>query len=140
MLKLFVRLKPFAPYILVLWIIIIAVVSSLPALPVLKIHTSKKDIRLDYLIHFLEYGSLAFLAFLSSADKNFRMKSTTWLIVLLCLTVFALADEYHQVFIPGRAFNTRDIISNISGIAGGSLFSYFLLRIIYLKMSITTDI
>ena len=121
MLKLITLLKPFAAYILVAWVIIIIVVSSLPNIPTLKFHTSKSDIRLDYLIHFCEYGSLAFLAYLTFA-KRFRTAAKMFFLVTIGLVVFAVADEFHQKLIPGRSFNVMDIISNISGILAAMVF------------------
>lgn len=121
MLKLITLLKPFAAYILVAWVIIIIIVSSLPNIPTLKFHTSKSDIRLDYLIHFCEYGSLAFLAYLTFA-KRFRTTVKMFFLVTIGLVLFAVADEFHQKLIPGRSFNVGDIISNISGILAAMVF------------------
>lgn len=122
MLKLIVFLRPYAKYLLIFWIIAIISVSSSPSIPSLKIHTEKTDIRLDYLIHFLEYASLAFLTCLSFTEKDFRMPAAKYLILTLCLVVFAAADEWHQLLIPGRTFNPKDLISNLAGIAGGAGF------------------
>ena len=121
MLKLITLLKPFAAYILVAWVITIIIVSSLPGIPALKFHTSKSDIRLDYLIHFCEYGSLAFLAYLTFA-KRFSTAGKMFFLITIGLVVFAVADEFHQKLIPGRSFNVMDIVSNISGILAALVF------------------
>ena|SRR4030043_1100625 len=128
MYKLITFLRPYAKYFLAVWIIAIITVSSVPSIPTLKIHTQKADIRLDYLIHFLEYGSLAFLAYLSFAGKDFRVSALKYLILTVCLIIFAMADEWHQVIIPGRTFNPKDIISNLAGIAGGLVFCVVVFR------------
>ena len=122
MLKLIILLKPYAPYILVAWVIIIIIVSSLPGIPTLKLHTSKSDIRLDYLIHFCEYGSLAFLAYLTFTKEQFKTGSKSFFWITAVVVAFSVADEFHQKFIPGRAFNVMDIISNISGILAAMVF------------------
>ena len=122
MFKLITFLRPFARYLLFIWIIAIIVASSVPSIPTLKIHTAKIEIRLDYLVHFLEYGSLAFLTFLSFSEKDSRMSYLKYLVLTICLILFAVADESHQVIIPGRSFNPKDIISNLIGIAGGLVF------------------
>jgi len=128
MLKLLSFIRPFAIYLLILWIIAIIIVSSIPSIPVLKIQTGKSDIRLDYLIHFLEYGSLAFLTYLSFSGKDDRISRLRYLILTLCLILFAVADESHQIIIPGRTFNPKDLVSNLVGIAGGLIFTILVFR------------
>jgi VanZ family protein len=133
MYKLITFLGPYAKYFLAAWIIAIITVSSIPSIPTLKIHTHHADIRLDYLFHFLEYGFLAVLAYLSFAEKDFRISFLKYLILTVCLAVFALADESHQIIIPGRSFNPRDILSNLAGIAAGLLFCVVVFRGISVK-------
>ncbi len=130
MIKIIIWIKPYANYIFAIWIITIIVMSSIPSLPVLKIHTQTKDIRLDYLIHFCQYGILAFLAFLSFTNKELKLSSKKLLILTISLLLFAFLDEFHQKFIPGRSFNTKDIISNISGIMGALIFYLILFGMI----------
>jgi VanZ family protein len=48
--------------------------------------------------------------------------------------LFAIADEFHQKFIPGRTFNVKDIISNIIGVIGGLLFCIAVFRTIAKKI------
>ncbi len=134
MIKLISFLRPFALYLLITWIVTILVISSIPSIPVLKIHTDNADIRLDYLIHFLEYGSLAFLTYLSFSGKDFNISYFKYLILTVCLMLFALADEFHQIIIPGRTFNPKDIISNIIGIVGGLVLCMVVFRKIALKI------
>jgi len=122
MLKLIEFLRPFAIYLLIGWVLVIVFVSSDPSIPTLKIHTDKVEIRLDYLIHFCEYGWLAFLAFLTFSGREFRISAVKYLIISVCLICFALLDEFHQKFIPGRAFNVNDIISDLAGIAAALMF------------------
>lgn len=131
MIRLIIWCKPYARYILVFWFLTIISVSSVPSLPTLKIHTAKSEIRLDYLIHFCEYGFLAFMAFLTMADKEFRLKYSKFLIITLSLILFALMDEYHQKLIPGRAFNVKDILSNIAGILAACVYCVNIFRKIY---------
>lgn len=123
MIKLITFLRPFAKYLLIAWILAIIIVSSIPNVPVLKIHTSKSEIRLDYLIHFVEYGSLAFLTYLSFTGREFRISICKYVILTIFLILFAIADETHQLIIPGRAFNPKDLLSNLAGISGGLVFS-----------------
>ena len=66
--------------------------------------------------HFTEYAILALLAaraFISSSHKPLRRR---WLIAsLLLVVVYALADEYHQTFVPTRTGSIYDSFIDISG-------------------------
>lgn len=117
MIRLITFLKPFSIYVLTAWVIMIIVISLTPDLPVLKVHTAKKEIRLDYLIHFCEYGFTAFMAYLAFSGKNFRIAGWRLLLITACVILFALAEEFHQKMVPGRTFNIRDVLSNILGIS-----------------------
>jgi VanZ family protein len=130
MIRLIIWCRPFAKYLLAAWIITVIIVSSIPHLPTLKIHTAKSDIRLDYFIHFCEYGIMAFMAFLSFADREFKMNYKRWILLTLGLILFAILDELHQKLIPGRSYNIKDILSNISGIVAVLIFCLFIFRMI----------
>jgi VanZ family protein len=130
MLRLIIWCKPFARYLLAAWIIAILSVSSVPSIPTLKIHTARADIRLDYLIHFCEYGILAFLSFLAFAEKEFRLSKRKWILLTLGLILFATLDEFHQKLIPGRSFNVKDIMSNVLGIIAVCGFCVVVFRVI----------
>jgi VanZ family protein len=130
MIRLIIWCKPFAKYLLAAWIIAVIIVSSIPHLPTLKIHTAKSDIRLDYLIHFCEYGIMAFMAFLSFSGREFEMNYKKWIFLTLGLILFAFLDELHQKLIPGRSYNIKDILSNISGILAVLIFCIVVFRMI----------
>ncbi|MCX6254736.1 MAG: VanZ family protein [Bacteroidia bacterium] len=128
MFKLIHFLRPFARYLLIAWVLAIIIVSSIPSVPVLKIHTAKAEIRLDYLMHFCEYGVLTFMAFLSFAGNEFKISYKKFILITICLIAFAILDEYHQKLIPGRSFNAKDIISNIAGIIATLIFCMLVFR------------
>lgn len=133
MIKLITLLRPYARYLLIAWVITIIVVSSTPNIPTLKIHRAKGDIRLDYLIHFLEYGALTVLSFITFAGEEFRMGLGKALKITAILCLFAILDEYHQKLIPGRSFNYMDILSNLTGIIAGAVFCIVIFRKIVQK-------
>lgn len=116
MLKLIISLRPFARYFLIAWLLTIIVLSSIPNIPTLKIHTAHKEIRLDHLMHFSEYGILTFITFLSFAGNKFKMNFRKIILISVSLTVFAYLDEFHQKIIPGRTYSIIDFLSNASGI------------------------
>ena len=128
MLKLIAFLRPFARYLLIAWVLTIIIVSSTPNIPTLKIHTARAEIRLDYLMHFCEYGFLTFLAFLSFAGSEFRINYKKFILLTTGLILFAVLDEFHQKLIPGRSFNVKDILSNISGILTTVIFCAMVFR------------
>lgn len=126
-------LKPHAGLLFIILIIAVITVSSIPSVPTLKIKTAHSSIRLDYLIHFCEYGALTFLALLWRVENDFRIIIRKFLFIAALLMLFAIADEFHQKFIPGRTFNVKDIASNLFGVIGGLLFCIALFRIIVRK-------
>jgi VanZ family protein len=130
MIRLIIALKPFGKYLMIGWMVTILTVSSLPSLPTpkLKLNAGKVEIRLDYIIHFCEYGALAFLVFLSFVNKEFILLLRKYLFLTSMIILFALLDEFHQKLIPGRSFNPKDILSNISGVMAGLIFCYFMFR------------
>lgn len=130
MLKLIIFLRPFARYLLIACALTILIVSSIPNIPTLKIETAQTVIRLDYLMHFCEYGVLSFLSFLSFAGKDFTINYRKVLLLLSGLILFAFIDEFHQKLIPGRTYNIRDLMSNMAGIFAGAVFSLVVFRYI----------
>lgn len=123
MIRLITLIRTYSVYLLILYSIAVISVSSIPSLPTIKIHTQKAEIRLDYLIHFFEYGILAFLAFLSFSGKEMRINPGKLVLITAGLLIFAVVDELHQKLIPGRTYNILDMLSNISGILAALLLS-----------------
>jgi len=130
MLRILTLIRPVAKYLMIVWLLTIITLSSIPYIPTLKIHTSNNEFRLDYLIHFCEYGLLAFLTFLSFTEDGFRIGFRKCVIILLSLMIFAYLDELHQKLIPGRTYNINDILSNLSGIVVAALFTYIIFRFV----------
>ena len=134
MLKLIMYLRPFARYLLIAWALTIIIVSSIPNIPTLKIHTAKSVIRLDYLMHFCEYGVLAFMAFLSFARNEFTISYKKFIVIIVSLILFAILDELHQKLIPGRTYSIKDIASNMTGILAAGIFTLVLFRFVRIKL------
>lgn len=126
-------IKPWAGYLLTIWVLAIVTVSSSPGIPTLKIHTPKAEIRIDYLLHIIEYGSLTFLALLTFADKSFSVSLKKSALIAAALLVFAFADEFHQKLVPGRSYNIFDFVSNAAGILAGWPISIILFRLVKKK-------
>jgi len=89
--------------------------------------------RWDYLEHFLCYFILGLLYILWRIDQNLHLPVPEFILFLVTGSIFSWLTEYLQVFIPGRAFNRYDMISNMAGIISGTLISYFFIARILLK-------
>ncbi len=78
----------------------------------------------DKVFHLLEYGGFG-LALVLNKDL-FRKKNPTKLIILYGL-IWAVSDEIHQYFIPGRFCSWQDLIADSLGLCFSVwLFSKFL--------------
>lgn len=133
MLYLIRYIKPWARYLLIIWVLAIVTVSSSPGIPTLKIHTPKAEIRIDYLLHLIEYGSLTFLALMTFADEKYSFRPRKLILIIAGLILFALADELHQKLVPGRTYNFFDLVSNFAGILAGWMVSILLFRLVKKK-------
>ena len=71
------------------------------------------------LLHLGEYIILAFLLFYAFFDLKL---SFIW------AYLFALSDEFHQSFIPGRTGKFTDTLFDLSGILLGLLLATFFIR------------
>ena len=128
MIQLIIRARGYAKFLLIGWLVVIIVLSSIPYLLTPKIHTGRFVIRLDYLFHLCEYVALAVLAFLSFTGKEFNLAFNKFFFITLSLVLFAIIDEFHQKLIPGRSFSPGDIMSNMAGILAGLLFCILFFR------------
>ena len=94
----------------VLWMVLIFYLSSQPDLP------SNRIDYLDFIIkksaHFTEYLILVILWFRALQLKS---PSAAFFITL----VYAFTDEIHQLFVPGRTGNLRDVFIDGLGICLG---------------------
>jgi Predicted integral membrane protein len=128
MLKLIIFLRPFARYLLIVWVLTIIILSSLPNIPTLKIHTARAEIRLDYMMHFCEYGVLTFMAHLSFTGKEFKINYKKFILITVSLILFAILDELHQKLIPGRTYSIRDVASDVTGVVAAIVFTLMVFR------------
>lgn len=82
----------------------------------------------DKFLHFfayLFYG--ATLAFAMHVHGKWNpKKNILWIILIGCF--YALSDEYHQSFVPGRTSEIGDIIADCLGIATSSAMYWMLFK------------
>ena len=107
------------------WALLIFGVSSLPNIPQPDLIIHKERIRLDYFFHFCEYFLLAMLFLFWKTDPAFNIKPGRVCLFLFCGLLFAIVDELHQHFIPGRTVNPIDAVSNGLGLILGLFITYF---------------
>jgi VanZ family protein len=70
----------------------------------------------DKLAHFVEYAVFAFLIFRSFSHISHKItRGWAFLLSALFLSLFALLDELHQYFVPGRYSDVYDLIGDILG-------------------------
>jgi len=64
--------------------------------------------------HFIEYLILGILVY--NLIKNYNKK--TYIAIMICI-LYAISDEFHQMFVPGRSCQIIDIIIDIIGVISG---------------------
>ena len=89
--------------------------------------------------HFLAYAILGGLCFenLSTLDKLSKKK--TFFIALLISVLYAISDEIHQYFVPGRASQFRDVMIDSCGALTGIIVVIIFSKIIQKLNKIKRD-
>ena len=97
----------------IIWAILIFIGSSVPGseLPTASNITS-------YIVHFIEYLVLGVLLALSAKAGLIKGAFEVLIIGLL----YALSDEIHQLFVPGREFSLLDLLLDALGLYLGLKF------------------
>jgi hypothetical protein len=92
-----------------IWGLLIFLSSSRPSVVVSKIYWP--DFMVKKTAHMIEYGIL-FTLFYRALRSSFEKKELLKLALFAFLLTFfyAISDEYHQTFIPGRQGLPRDIL------------------------------
>jgi len=107
-------------FALYMWAIIIFIGSSIPA-------AKLPDFRWNFVsvvFHVLEYFILGFLCIRAiRVSFNKLVMSSAMVLAFLVSIFFALTDEIHQQFVPGRLPELQDLLNDGIGISIG-LFTY----------------
>ena len=101
---------------LLLWVVIIAVISSIPKLSVIS-----SPLGVDKLVHALIYGVLCWLAWRAFRFQSRSLFLREWalLAAFLFTVLYGIVDELHQYCVPGR---TSDILDAAADGGGALLF------------------
>jgi VanZ family protein len=108
----------------VAWMALIFFLSSQSRLPDLS--PSFSDALQDILGHFLAYGALALLV-VWALEAFGVSRPALWALVVVLL--YALSDEFHQSFVPGRHPDLFDIATDVAG----ALVALALLAVVRLR-------
>ena len=75
--------------------------------------------------HFIAYLILGILS-LHAIDEE-KNPTITWFIkaLLICI-LYAMSDEFHQLYVPGRSGEIRDVLLDSTGSLVGILGSFFI--------------
>jgi VanZ family protein len=92
------------------WMGVIFFLSAQPRLP--DVLPSLFDEAQDVVGHFAAYAILTVLVY--EALKGIGSPRTT-LLTLLIVLLYALSDEFHQSFVPGRHPDPLDIVTDLVG-------------------------
>jgi VanZ family protein len=96
----------------ILYACIVIAVSSIPNLKT----PSVRFFAVDKLAHFVEYAIFGFLTFRSFSHLKGGIRvNLALLLSILFLSAFAVIDEYHQQFIPGRQADIADVATDLLG-------------------------
>ncbi|WP_288480802.1 VanZ family protein [uncultured Clostridium sp.] len=135
----------FSWILLVIWMIFIFYMSAQPAdisnsqsgfviklLQSIGIDSSGNNIGLLTTIvrkgaHFSEYAILGLLSY--NVMKNYFTKKRARIVAVLIVFFYACSDEFHQLFVSGRAGKITDVIIDTSG----GIFSVLVIWMINLK-------
>jgi VanZ family protein len=102
------------------WALLIFLLSSIPgaAFPASKLFSY------DKLLHAGVYSVLGAFCFMA-IPRRFSRKSSV-LVALSCAlaTLYGFTDEFHQLFVPGRSADLRDVLADcVGGLAGALIAS-----------------
>ena len=100
------------------YMVLISIVSHLPQDDIPESITSGPD-NIDLLFHFAEYSILGFLLFRSITSDELLTFHPFYGSLLIGIS-FAILDEFHQSFVPGRHMSSIDMISDSLGILFGT--------------------
>lgn len=82
--------------------------------------------------HFTEYAILAGTLILHFYIRNKKRKKLILYPIILS-AMYAATDEFHQLFVPGRSCEIKDVLLDTAGAATGALLCYFILRLLKRK-------
>lgn len=80
------------------------------------------------LAHFIIYFVLGVLVFNAVKDTSSKNLISILIISILICTLYAETDEFHQMLVPGRSGEIRDVVIDSAGSSQGALIYYLVLK------------
>jgi len=110
------------------WALVIFILSSLPNIPTQKVNIWDEPFRLDYLEHFGVFAILGGLFVVWKMDHSLRFNIKNNWYFIAAIFLFAVIDEVHQIWVPGRTFNPLDFIYNMLGLVAAYSLGPIIIR------------
>ena len=104
------------------YMVLISILSHIPQDDIPESISPGPD-GIDYLFHFVEYSILGFLLFRSLASDELLFGNEVQVSLLIGIS-FAILDEFHQSFVPGRHMSPVDMISDSIGVLFGTFICF----------------
>jgi len=99
------------------WALLIFVLSSIPG----AAFPSSKLLSYDKLIHAAVYAVLGAFSFMAMPRSWSQKASVLVLMSGAITTLYGFTDEFHQLFVPGRSADLRDVLADCVGGFVGAL-------------------
>ncbi len=99
--------------VVALWMGVIFYVSAQPDLP--HHPQAGTDVMLKKLAHMAEYGILASLVYWAWKRDDHSTHRGAALVALVVAGLYAVTDEIHQAFVPGRSPQLLDVAFDLMG-------------------------
>lgn len=103
--------------------IVTIITSVLP----LKIDLSQFHLYIRKGAHFFAYFMLGILV-INALKKNEKIIWKDLVYALMICVIYAISDEIHQVFVPGRSGEVRDVIIDSAGSLSGIMIYFFIFK------------
>jgi len=106
------------------WAILLFIASSIPG-------TAYPEVSLQYadkLVHMAIYGALGGLLALAARMTRAWRSGVVWLFAVGVATVYGGTDEFHQLFVPNRSADLRDLLADMIGAGIGAAVVLLLTR------------
>jgi VanZ family protein len=95
------------------WMVLIFILSAQPALP--HYPDTLLDTILKKAAHVIEYGILAFLLWRALSRGQGALSRSALVTAFVVSVLYAVSDEYHQTFVPGRNGRLVDVGIDVVG-------------------------
>ena len=94
----------------IMYMVIIFYFSSLP-------QPLGKEVKVNsYILHIIEFFILAALLLRAlNNNSNILIKENRYFVVIAITALYAVSDEFHQYFVPGRVADVFDALADIFG-------------------------